>query len=453
MSSEKILIKIFNSITEDDFKKDKFLEEVYKCWKKESKNSNNSTLFEFYIEFLIRNKTYNHNEKIEELNKLYKEIVNAIINNDEVTVSFVKNNKIADNPIALKQPTDKKKIILDKEQSIKILSDFVQQSSIITEIEPDIEEENIKVTDIINEITQGTKYVDIHGNEINEEVRIIPKPNPDKIFNRRSNIMNIWRDTETKCQELNRVEAMSNLINKIYFIDTSYINRNLNYINTITMPELDLAEETIKAMYTSCVYDTNVKLLNTSPLAETINKVKDRIKSIYILSGSQMVLGSNADQGIETNESDIYLTSTYSSAIDKILHAFPLQLNQVVICPKVLVFKNLEYKLLPASQWEKIIVMNSPYKFRPKLDDNGDFYNDSDKFQFKKCLNDAIELALFFGYDNIIIDDRGIQDNELPIKTCINIIKDVIEDFHGRIKEIIICIKDTNIYNLFKKYL
>jgi hypothetical protein len=444
MSAEKILIKIFNSITEDDFKKDKFLEEVYKCWKKESRNYSDSSLFEFYIEFLIRNKSYNNNEKIEELNKLYKEIVNAIINTDEVNVGFIKQKEAT---------IEKKKIILDKEQSIKILSDFVQQSSIITESEIELEEENIKINDIINEMVNGSKYVDIHGNEIKEEARVIPKPKPDQIFKRRNDIMNIWRDTESKCQELKRVEAMSNLINKIYFIDTEYINKNLSYIQTITMPELVLPEETIKSLYTGNVYNTVFKLINNMPISETINKVKERVKSIYILSGSQMVLGGNADQGIETNESDVYLTSTYSSAIDKILHAFPLQLNQVVICPKVLVFKNFEYKLLPASQWEKIVVMNSPCKFRPKLDDSGNFINATDKEQFKKSLNNSIELALFFGYDTIILDDRGIQDNDLPAKICINIIKDVMEDFHGRVKEFIICIKDVNIYNLFKKYL
>ena len=302
-------------------------------------------------------------------------------------------------------------------------------------------------------MAHGFKYIDIEGNEIKEEARIIPKPKPDQTFKRRSEIMNIWRDTESKCQELNQVEAMSNLMNKIYFIDTTYINKNFQHIQTITMPGVDLPEETIKCMYTGKTYNTVLKLLNVSPLAETIQKVKERTKPIYILSGSQMVLGGNADQGIESNESDVYLSSTYSSAIEKILHAFPLQLNQVVICPKVLVFKNSEYKLLPASQWEKIVVMNSPCKFRPKISENGaEYINVADAEEFKKSLQESIELALYFGHDTIVLDDRGIFDNILPVKFCTRVIKDVIYDFEGRIKEVCICIKDAANYNMFRKY-
>ena len=456
MSSEKILIKIFNNISYDEFKKDKFLEEVYKCWKKESKNNNKLTFFEFYMEFLIRNKIFTHNEKIAELNKLYKEIVSSIINNEDVNVGFIKQKeKIQKDELANKyEVINSKKKILDKEHTIKILSDYVQQSSIITETEVEVDDDNNNISEMINEVSCGSKYIDIHGNEIKEEGRILPKSKPDEIFKRRSEIMNIWRDTESKCQELNQIDAMSNLINKLYFIDTTYINRNLNYIQTIIMQELDLTEDTIKCAYTNNAYNTSIRLLNTKPLLEAINKVKEHIRSIYVLSGSQMVIGGNADQGIETNESDIYLTSTYSSAIEKILHAFPLKLNQFVICPKVLVFKNLDYKLLPTSQWEKIVVMNSPCKFRPRLSDNNlDFANIIDKEHFKKSIQNSIELSLFFGYDTIILDDRGIKDNDLPAEICINIIKDVIDDFNGRVKEFIICIKDIKLYNLFKKQL
>jgi hypothetical protein len=469
MSSEKILIKIFNNISGDEFRKDKFLEEVYKCWKKESKNYSKSTFFEFYMEFLIRNKTFTHNEKIAELHKLYKEIVNSILNNDDVNVGFIdqkektqkdefihqektQQEKTQQEKTQKEELKHSKKTLLDKDHTIKILSDYVQQSSIVTETEVEVEEDTNTVSDMINEVSCGSKYIDIHGNEIKEEGRIIPKSKPDEIFKRRSEIMNIWRDTESKCQELNQIEAMSNLINKLYFIDTTYINRNLNYIQTITMQELDLTEETIKCAYTNSAYNTTIRLINATPLSEAINKVKERIRSIYILSGSQMVIGGNADQGIETNESDIYLTSTYSSAIEKILYAFPLQLNQFIICPKVLVFKNLDYKLLPASQWEKVVVMNSPCKFRPKLSENNlDFANMIDKEQFKKSIQNSIELSLFMGYDTIILDDRGIQDNNLPAEISINIIKESIDDFHGRVKEFNICIKDPKLYNLFKK--
>lgn len=496
---------------------------------------NPPSLFECYIDYLMRNKEFaDDNEKAIELESLCDDIVDTILNkeiDEEIATGFIskeekkravlragkdpetmkvlnqeintknnentKNNKKSKESIIasrdlrskLEEANDStklvarakasykgKKIVLNKEKALHVLSAFVQQSAIMTFEEPvqETTEEDEKFKEkasdnIVDEISNGTSYVDIYGDEIIEEARELPEAQPDLVFGQRSDMMNVWHDTESKCQELMKQDVWAGLISKLFFIDTSDITVNTKKIKTVDLDEtIDvLPVEKFKSLYTGTEYKTSTRLLNTFPVEETVRLAKNKIKCIYVCTGSQMVIGGNADQGIDCNESMVYMTSTYSAGLARALHAYPLLPSQVLMCRNVLVFKNMEYKIKPVNQWQRIAVVNSPTRFRPALniedikqnevDDRlfsskTKFKHEKHRLELKKNLAGVIELCLFFGYDVIILDDRAICDNQLPAHEVAKIIREVTNSFFGRVKEFIICISKAKVFNVFRHY-
>jgi hypothetical protein len=496
------------------------------------KRDNPPSLFECYTDYLIRNKEFeDDNEKRMELKRLYKDIVETILYKEidsEVNTGFVTkeekkramlraardvktiksieeqmkkiekktiDNKILrdlrskaeddDDKISTKSimysgqndnTVKKTKIVVDKEKALQVLSVFIQQSLIVTYEEPNREatEEDEKFKEkasdnIIDEISNGTTYIDINGEEVLEDARELPEAKPDPMFGQRSDMMNIWRDTESKCQELLQQDIWAELISKLFFIDTEDIAKKPDKIKTAYLEETRdiLPVEKFTSLYTNNQYKTEIKLLNTYPVEETVRLSKNKVKCAYLCAGSQMVIGGNADQGIDCTESMLYLTSTYSAGLAKALHAYPLKLSQVLLCRNVLVFKNTSYKVKPITQWQRIVVINSPSRFRPALNiddirqDATDerlfsskthFKHEKDKLEFKKNLASAIEVCLFFGYDVIILDDRSIEDNQLPAHDVAKLTREVLTSFFGRVKEFIICISKSKSFNVFRYY-
>ncbi len=554
MASEKFLIKFFDQLSPQEFKKDKFLKGVYKFYKQEryiiisDKNGtgkvikklrdNPPSLFVCYTDYLVRNKEFeDDNERSMELKRLYKEIVDTMLYkeiDDEINTGFITKeekkramlragrdektiksiqdqmekmdkktidkktlrdlksraedttDRISTKDImytskdtdetqdTLKVQGKKKKVILDKEKALQVLSAFIQQSQIMTYEEPEQEttEEDEKIKEkasggMMDDISAGTTFIDIDGEEIQEDARLLPEAVPDLVFGQRSDMMNIWRDTESKCQELMQQDVWAELISKVFFIDTNEITSNTKKIETVELEEtIDiLPVEKFKQLYTNNQYKTEMRLLNTHPINETVRLAKNKIKCIYICTGSQMVTGGNADQGIDCTESMLWMTSTYSAGLARALHAYPLSLSHILLCRNVLVFKDTNYKIKPLNQWQRIAVMNAPARFRPILNiedmKQGEiderifhakthFKYEKDKATFKKSLTGAIEVCLFFGYDVIVLDDRAIEDNQLPAHDVAKIMRDVFNSFFGRVKEFIIAIHKAKSFNVFR---
>jgi hypothetical protein len=68
----------------------------------------------------------------------------------------------------------------------------------------------------------------------------------------------------------------------------------------------------------------------------------------------------------------------------------------------------------------------------------------------KNIINGMAETALFFGYDTLILDDRAIEDNNLPAYVTAKLLKEELNKYNGRFREIIICCNKSNSFNVFR---
>ena len=485
MSSENFLKKFFVKLVEEDFVRDEFLTAFYKSYKKFKSTglfkSKTTGLFKCYVDYVIRNKDFKSpEEKTAALNDLYDDIRDHILYKDEnasTDAGFVTDSERvesnqrhgeADKPVTHDKPSTEPvkmpgPIKVNKSKAMRILSMFLKQSSIITYEDPnEISNEN---DEKYRNHLQGVIVDEI----INEDGLELPKPQPDIEFGKRSDMMNIWRDTELKCKKLCEDPGLDMLLSKVFFIDTRNMVLPMSTLKTVVMPEINeiLPVETFIANYTKCKYDTLVKLVNTIPLDETYLRAQKKIKTLYICAGSQMVQGGNSDQGLDVQESLLYMTSSYSIGISKALHAYPLSTYQVLLCPNVLVFKDNKYQELPMNKYQRIAVMCCPNKWRPNIvnaninDDNlskllydvkTTYTNSKDYAYIAKAFSNALELALFFGYDTIVVDDRAIEDTSAPAHLTAKMMRDVINTFNGRFKEIIVAIHKAASFNVFRHY-
>ena len=81
-------------------------------------------------------------------------------------------------------------------------------------------------------------------------------------------------------------------------------------------------------------------------------------------------------------------------------------------------------------------------------------YESRDRYNFvRQTLLNVFEIALFRGYDTIVLDDRGICDNVLPCHETAVILRDVINTFKGRFCEITVCVTNPIIFNIYKQYI
>jgi hypothetical protein len=450
MDAVSFLELYFSKLTKDDFNKTPVLTSFYNYFKKSSKTD----MFPCYIDFIIRNKDFESNDdRNEYLDDLYKKLVKDIAGNDSLTDGRFK---------------------LNKAHSLSVLHKYICDSSIITYEDPSqsgtIEDEQFRNDTIVN-----------IEHEIIGDGRVLPEVNRDAELNKRSKLMNIWRDTEDKCRKLCDDESMMQALSKIYHIDTSMFARRISSI--MTSPDTQFLYESGKigeerpksyipviqldAAYSNASYNTIVRVINADPVFE----VKAKAKSVYICAGSAMVQGGNADQGLSVTESTLYLTTTYSIGISKALHSYPMAKTHVLLCPNVLVFKDEEYKTVSIDNYKRISVLCAPSLWRPKLTNKtmsnlselnaADYiyhvdtrYESRDRYNFvRQTLSNVFEIALFRGYDTVVLDDRGICDNVLPCHETATILRDVINTYKGRFCEICICVTNPIIFNIYKQYI
>ncbi len=483
MSSEKFLTKFFIKLTKADFKADEFLNSFYRFYKK----SEATDLFHCYIDYITRNREFqDDNEKTSALKDLYDDIKDNILFKDEespaelgfvsekdrtesterhgvVNADMAKKKNHDESETPLSQPGSVK---VNKSKALRVLSDFIKQSNIITYEDPN------EISNHQDEVFRDTTQANIIDEIINRDGRELPISQPDIEFGKRSDMMNIWRDTEAKCKKLCEEPTLDLLVSKLFFIDTQQLSSHPDKITTVELKEINdiLPKETLINGYSKTKYNTIVKLTNMIPIEEVLTRARKKIKTLYICAGSQMVQGGNADQGINVQESMLYMTSTYSVGISKALHAYPLNISQILLCPNVLVFKDTKYNELPMNQYQRIAVMNCINHWRPKLinpkftdisteDPKTYLYDPKTLFasniaytNIAKSFSNALETALFFGYDTIVLDDRAVEDNNAPAYLMAKMMKEVINIYNGRFKEIIIAVNKSASFNVFRHY-
>lgn len=493
--SEYFLRKLFSSLKEKHFANDPNLSSFYSYYKGCLKSNPNTDLFNAYMTYIMRN--YESSIAEQKHTELVDEIFYTIVleeepeDNTEYDLSDHKNNykKSYSNSKVKDRKIETSKIKISRSFALKILSDFIVQSGVRVDDDPTGNKECMAEDQEFRDKTTERIIEEIKM----EENRIMPRPKPDAIFAERSKMLNYYAETQRHITDLlNQQPKFLDLIKKWMFIDVFDMqckknstmslefsiekNQTLdakdikaklnNGINERKAYEIIIPSFPVNACYTGNTYSTGISLNSSPAIAISTELKRTNIKHVYICTGSRMICGGGADQGLNVKESYLYLTSTYSVTMDKFNHAYPMQLGRIIVCPNVLVFEDINYKLLPVEKWSRISVINMPLQYRPTTN-----IKDIDTNQFderlleKEALMDSqyvqkirqiligtIETALFLGYDNIVLDDLGIIENGMPAHQTAAITLDVLQKFKGRLNKVYVAVDKAKIFDIFKWY-
>jgi len=471
----KFMIKLFDKFQKKDFYSDRFLKGFYKSYENERKQNETISLFNYFMEYLLRNIDYDIKDQQKKIDELCKNIKNALLQPKQSNTSNSSNvsNK-------------KKKIKINKKDALKILGDFIKSSCIITYEDPEA------ISNLYDEKFRAETTKNIIE-EIKASGQFIPKAQKDVIFNRRNKMLEIWRDTEYKCIKFIENSRLANVLKKIYFVDGSKINTSTE--NILTLPCLDVLTinseiqqilnnpivdikyfndkinssipiERVTNRHIKNTYNANILVTNQSAIYETKKYNKQQTSTVYICSASQMIPGGAADQGVETNESIIYYTTSYNIGLSQVEMAYPLLETQMLVFPNILLFKDhITYQMLPPEDGQRISIIMSPMTYRPRTNISKQNQYKIDqrlllpncKFQnaeiISKRFDAMFNTALFFGYDTIILDDQGVDDFWLPVHHTAELLSLAINKFKNLFKNIIVAIPSETFYPVFKKYI
>jgi hypothetical protein len=61
-----------------------------------------------------------------------------------------------------------------------------------------------------------------------------------------------------------------------------------------------------------------------------------------------------------------------------------------------------------------------------------------------------LKTALYFGYDTVIFDDKGIDDYYLPAYETAILLNTAINEYRGKFREIVIAINKPDLYKIYK---
>ena len=421
--SDKFLSKFFEKLTPIDLKHDKFLSAFYNCYLSSKEKDSELKLFQFYTEYLVRNKLIKDSLKEVEIKKIHDEIKNNICNTPIPTLTTA-NTPTTATLTTSTTTANVKTFKLNKKHALSVISDYIKQSFIRIYENPDedntIEDETFK-NNATNTIIEELK-----------NIGYIPTGKKDPVFNRRNDQLSIWQDTEKKCNAFLQISTMSNILKKVFFLDgcTSLNDKTIKTIEIRDTKEVIFPSEVINSRFTGMQFNTKISVLNKNPLSEMLLRINTTKPIALVVSGSRMIAGGGSDQGFETNETSLYYSSSYNLCLNQINYAYPLEKTQMLICPNVLVFKDhtdSKYSTLLASDSQRISVICNPTLYRPKtnLEDQNQYEFDNKLYLSEtKYINaqpyiDKIKAlftnALLFGFTTIIIDDGGIEDFWLPV--------------------------------------
>lgn len=453
--SEQFLLKLFEKFKPDDFKNDPYLMGFYEYATKAQPSEQQPThnfLLSMYVTYILENKKINNEEKDEQTRILYDDVKKSIIeesSNNDTQTKFKLSKKVALNVLSeyIKcslEYEDKKQAVIDNAE----LKTMAQ----VEELEENFKERS---TDILRE-----ECKDIVPQHVNVQ--------QDARFSRRNILLDIYRDTEARCNKMVKDPRMQAIFKTFYYLDstqsTSALWHTIPVYDNDTKPNLILPSVQVPLIMLNPQHNTKVSVLQSHPMTEAHNRIKNKAKVVLICSGSSMVPGGCSDQGIETNETALYLASSYSLFINQLTDAYPLELNNLVVIPHVLVFKNpcsQDFAPLDITECYKVAVITAATPFKPSLTGTDDdmpiearIYHPSTRYKNAAVIiaqtRNILKTALYFGYDTVIFDDKGIDDYYLPAYETAILLNTAINEYRGKFREIVIAINKPDLYKIYK---
>lgn len=520
LPAEKFLSKFFEKLTENDFASDRVLAAFYLGYKKQletlsdTKNATSAipTIFQYYTEYIIRNKDLNTTEKKEEIGKLFVSIKNSIFDTqtdteaaDDVnprlgrtsdvtptansaansaahSSATLANTPTTTNTMKVKttvhttkpiitQSSGNIKVKLNKKHALGVLSEYIKQSFIITYEEPDVE------------FTQDDE--DFHNaatavitEEIIKDIGQLPQATKDVEFNNKNQLIEIWKKCENKCIKFILDDKLANVLRKTYYIDSTVVDLSKPVLRTAGNKDPDapeelkkelndvLPQETLNSKYRATEYPGKITVVQSEVLTEVMIRAKQNASVVMVADENQFIPGSAADQGYRSRVMALYYSSSYNLCLQNIAIVYPFVHGHLLYSPNVLVFQDHtqpSYPMLGAADGRKISVITSAPKYRPATNiPNQDKYQldirlylpktrYADSSKVKEQLDGIFRTALFFGFDTIVVGDRGIIDSWAPAYHTAELLAECIARYKNKFKEIVVAVPEKPLFEIFKK--
>lgn len=465
-SADKFLETFFSKLLPTDFKSDRVLDAFYTAYNHQL-TLEPIGLFQFFTSYITRNKQIDDANYKSEVKKIYASIMHEMLNpvdivdddNPRLRLTEVKEDSVS--PMRHINTSSKIKYKLSKLHALSVICEYIKMSFIVTNDTPDIETRQEDV-DFRNNTTIGI------AEEIIAEKGSLPVAIKDVDFERRNAIIEIWHSCENKCVKFIEKDALAEILKKVYIFDCSELTTQSKQLSTYADDTDDnLPSELLNSLCTNQQYKTIVSVLRSNVLTESMNRSRQKIKNLMVVSENQFNTGGNTEQGFESNITPIYLSSSYCLSLNRASYVYPLNNNIVIYSPSVLVFKDhtkKNYPILGPTAGCSISVLTSAPMFRPKLNVSIDKYEFDQKLFLptSKYINSQLveqqlinifNMALFFNYSIVIIDDRGPLYSYSPIHHTAQIMASVINRYKSRFAEIIVCVPDDKLYSIYTQYI
>ncbi len=318
------------------------------------------------------------------------------------------------------------------------------------ELKEDSDDDNEKKERFHTKLTQ--KLID----DIKRDGRVY-ETKQDEGFARRNFYLSVFQDTESIYKSLIENKNDSPL-KKMYAINTNNLMLTKNF-SCETIP-INKNIKMIKCTFDNTSYPTIVSVVNRDALTEICST--DNKNAVYCMAGNQLIPGGNSDQGIYTHESDVYLATTYGCSIENSSEIYPLDNDTVILSPFVIVIKDHQKQYERIKNFKSIQIMTYTPKYRPNTTLINQLHNELDTrlitdecyyvnpLEVEQQYNNVFKTAMFFNYDTIILDDRGIEAFWLPLRHTAQILSKVIRTHMNRFKQIIVAVKNPYIYEIFR---
>ena len=166
-----------------------------------------------------------------------------------------------------------------------------------------------------------------------------------------------------------------------------------------------------------------VKSLDALATTSTISKKENR-KPVLVTSLCSN-RGGGVKSGIFGKEEDICLRSNYYKALKKIPNEYyPLQPGVAFLAKDVQITRSLEFE--PVNPY-LVDILGVVLQRRPGIINmNGkDIYeHERDREQVIACINTVVNLVLKHGYNAVIINKMGIEEDGHPLEAFMEILRD-----------------------------
>lgn len=208
----------------------------------------------------------------------------------------------------------------------------------------------------------------------------------------------------------------------------------------------------VRALALSEVVISENKVIVEVRCQDTLEASYDEVlagyKPLVLNMASDRVPGGGYKKGSMAQEEELFRRTTLSLSLEN-NHMYPLKLHAAIYSPKVLVFRDVKYKIYKWKECHWIDVVSTAAIRNPKLQSNNMLNPQDEKVTLEK-IRGIFKIGIIKGHDCIILSALGCGAFHNPPDHIANIFKQVIEEYGHHFKKIVFAILGSNFLPFYK---